>query len=129
MLVANFRLTKTLTPAEIAKLSPEEVDLPVTWQDLQEAFGDTNPSVSEVSIAIVFYSKRLTLKSARIVVEPCPIVILVETSHSRDYTLFVENYISPVDSKNLGNQTEIQRRESGQIVPRSGGELWTRLDI
>lgn len=44
------RLTKTLTPAEIAKLSPEEVDLPVTWQDLQEAFGDTNPSVSEENI-------------------------------------------------------------------------------
>ncbi|WKY07278.1 hypothetical protein Q1695_007037 [Nippostrongylus brasiliensis] len=44
------RLTRTLTPAEIAKLSPEEVDLPITWQDFQEAFGDTNPSVSAVSV-------------------------------------------------------------------------------
>ncbi|KAE9417736.1 hypothetical protein Angca_006106 [Angiostrongylus cantonensis] len=41
------RLTRTLTPAEIAKLTPEDVDLPVTWQDLQEAHGDTNPSVSQ----------------------------------------------------------------------------------
>nr|CDJ84634.1 ATPase domain containing protein [Haemonchus contortus] len=44
------RLTRTLSPAEIAKLSPEEVDLPITWQDLQEAFGDTNPSVSDENI-------------------------------------------------------------------------------
>ncbi|KAK6751847.1 hypothetical protein RB195_003335 [Necator americanus] len=44
------RLTKAMTPAEIAKLSPEELDLPVTWQDLQEALGDTNPSVCEENI-------------------------------------------------------------------------------
>ncbi|KAK6037268.1 ATPase, AAA family, partial [Cooperia oncophora] len=42
------RLTRMMSPAEIAKLSREEVDLPITWQDLQEAFSDTNPSVSEV---------------------------------------------------------------------------------
>ncbi|KAK5985705.1 Katanin p60 ATPase-containing subunit A1 [Trichostrongylus colubriformis] len=44
------RLTRLMTPAEIAKLSREEVDLPITWQDLQEAFNDTNPSVSDENI-------------------------------------------------------------------------------
>ncbi|KAJ1356703.1 hypothetical protein KIN20_014443 [Parelaphostrongylus tenuis] len=44
------RLTRALTPAEIAKLTPEDVDLPVTWQDLQEAHSDTNPSVSQDNI-------------------------------------------------------------------------------
>ncbi|KIH47999.1 hypothetical protein ANCDUO_21936 [Ancylostoma duodenale] len=47
------RLTRALTPAEIAKLSQEELDLPVTWQDLQEALGDTNPSVCEVRLSTV----------------------------------------------------------------------------
>ncbi|PIO63569.1 hypothetical protein TELCIR_14826, partial [Teladorsagia circumcincta] len=44
------RLTRMMSPAEIAKLSREEVDLPITWQDLQEAFNDTNPSVSDENI-------------------------------------------------------------------------------
>ncbi|KJH52270.1 ATPase, AAA family [Dictyocaulus viviparus] len=48
------RLTRTLTPAEIAQLTPEDVDLPVTWQDLQEAHSDTNPSVSEVILLSTF---------------------------------------------------------------------------
>ncbi|KAK6026218.1 sigma factor regulatory protein, FecR/PupR family, partial [Ostertagia ostertagi] len=47
------RLTRMMSPAEIAKLSREEVDLPITWQDLQEAFNDTNPSVSDVSRALI----------------------------------------------------------------------------